>query len=138
MHNLVRAIVPVIIGVGLWAAPVPAGLDRGAWIYFALFVAVVATLVLEPIPPAVTGLVGITLAIVFRLVPISPGKVPTPADAITWGLSGFSDGTVWLIFSAFMFALGYGHSLLAWGAPFDGMLRHSGHSESKADPMATD
>jgi hypothetical protein len=42
MNNLVRAIVPVIIGVGLWAAPVPTGLDHGAWIYFALFVAVVA------------------------------------------------------------------------------------------------
>ena len=107
MNNLVRAIVPVIIGVGLWAAPVPTGLNHGAWIYFALFVAVVAGLVLEPIPPAVIGIVGITLAIILRLVPISAGKVPTPADAITWGLSGFSDGTVWLIFSAFMFALGY-------------------------------
>src|SRR5208283_5603101 len=32
----------------------------------------------------------------------------SPADAaLTWALSGFSNGTVWLIFGAFMFALGY-------------------------------
>jgi L-tartrate/succinate antiporter len=33
--------------------------------------------------------------------------VPKPADSIKWALSGFQDGTVWLIFVAFMFALGY-------------------------------
>ena len=33
--------------------------------------------------------------------------IPKPADAIKWALSGFQDGTVWLIFVAFMFALGY-------------------------------
>ena len=31
----------------------------------------------------------------------------SPLDAIKWALSGFQDGTVWLIFVAFMFALGY-------------------------------
>ena len=29
------------------------------------------------------------------------------SDAIKWGLSGFANGTVWLIFAAFIFALGY-------------------------------
>ena len=32
---------------------------------------------------------------------------PKPADAIKWGLSGFSDGTVWLIFGA----LGFRHGI---------------------------
>ena len=32
---------------------------------------------------------------------------PKPADAIKWGLSGFSDGTVWLIFGALVFSTGY-------------------------------
>ena len=35
-----------------------------------------------------------------------PGFKPANA-ALTWALSGFSNGTVWLIFGAFMFALGY-------------------------------
>jgi len=34
-------------------------------------------------------------------------KPLTPAEAIRWALSGFSDGTVWLIFIAYMFAMGY-------------------------------
>ena len=38
---------------------------------------------------------------------MSPGKDPSTGDAIKWALSGFSNGTVWLIFAAFMFALGY-------------------------------
>jgi L-tartrate/succinate antiporter len=107
MNNSIKAIVPVIIGLGLWAIPAPAALDHNAWTYFALFATVVVALVLEPIPPALVGLAGVTLAIIFRLVPITPGQTPTTVDAIKWGLSGFSDGTVWLIFSAFMFALGY-------------------------------
>ena len=106
-NNSIKAIVPVIIGLGLWAIPAPAALDHNAWTYFALFATVVVALVLEPIPPALVGLAGVTLAIIFRLVPITPGQTPTTVDAIKWGLSGFSDGTVWLIFSAFMFALGY-------------------------------
>ena len=40
--------------------------------------------------------------------PEDAGPKPlTPAEAIRWALSGFSDGTVWLIFVAYMFAMGY-------------------------------
>jgi di/tricarboxylate transporter len=62
---------------------------------------VVIALILEPIPAAAVGLVGVTAATVSILV------VPNPADAIKWALSGFQDGMVWLIFAAFMLALGY-------------------------------
>lgn len=34
-------------------------------------------------------------------------KGATPADSIKWALSGFSNGTVWLIFVAYMLAMGY-------------------------------
>jgi L-tartrate/succinate antiporter len=34
-------------------------------------------------------------------------KKPKPSDEVKWALAGFSNGTVWLIFIAFMFALGY-------------------------------
>lgn len=34
-------------------------------------------------------------------------KKPKPSDEIKWALAGFSNSTVWLIFIAFMFALGY-------------------------------
>ena len=107
MQRSVKALAPVILGLVLWLLPVPEGLTPSAWAYFSLFAAVVLALVLEPVAPALAGLIGVTLAAVFRLVPMTPGKPPTPAEAIKWCLSGFSDGTVWLIFAAFMFALGY-------------------------------
>ena len=36
-----------------------------------------------------------------------PGFKPGDARRLSWALSGFSNTTVWLIFGAFMFALGY-------------------------------
>ncbi|WP_243312464.1 anion permease [Fundidesulfovibrio agrisoli] len=102
-----KALAPLIVGAVLWALPVPAGLAPNAWAYFAIFAAVVVALILEPIAPALAGLAGVTLAALFKLVPMAAGKDPSAADAIKWALSGFSDGTVWLIFGAFMFALGY-------------------------------
>jgi L-tartrate/succinate antiporter len=96
-----KALVPVAVGAILLLLPIPEGLKPNAWYYFALFVAVIIALILEPIPAAAVGLIGVTAATVSLLV------VPKPADAIKWALSGFQDGTVWLIFVAFMFALGY-------------------------------
>jgi len=107
MNRAVKAVIPILVGLAIWALPRPVGLPPEAWEYFALFAAVVAALVLEPVPPALAGMIGVIFAVAARLVPITPGKPPTPADAIKWGLAGFSDPTVWLIFTAFMFALGY-------------------------------
>ncbi len=107
MNMSIKAILPIIVGVGIWLVPVPAGLTPGAWTYFAVFASVVAALILEPVAPALAGLAGVTVAALLKLVPMTAGKDPTAADAIRWALSGFSDGTVWLIFGAFMFALGY-------------------------------
>jgi L-tartrate/succinate antiporter len=96
-----KALAPILGGLALLLIPVPQGLTPNAWYYFALFVAVVIALILEPIPAAAVGLIGVTAATVSLLV------TPKPADAIRWALSGFQDGTVWLIFVAYMFALGY-------------------------------
>jgi L-tartrate/succinate antiporter len=101
LSNYWKALVPLVVGALLLLVPVPEGLKPNAWYYFALFVAVIIALILEPIPAAAVGLIGVTAATVSLLV------VPKPADAIKWALSGFQDGTVWLIFVAFMFALGY-------------------------------
>ncbi|GFK93403.1 Citrate carrier [Fundidesulfovibrio magnetotacticus] len=103
----IKAIVPLLAGVLVWLLPAPAGLSPQAWTYFALFVAVVAGLVLEPIPPALTGLMGVTAAAALQLIPSAPGKAATAGSSINWLLSGFSNSTVWLIFAAFMFAMGY-------------------------------
>ncbi|HSD66123.1 MAG TPA: DASS family sodium-coupled anion symporter [Vicinamibacteria bacterium] len=96
-----RAAAPLVVWLALAVVPPPGGLAPNAWRYFALFAAVVVGLILEPIPAAAVGLVGVTLAGVGRLVEASP------AASIAWALSGFQDRTVWLIFGAFVFSIGY-------------------------------
>ena len=39
--------------------------------------------------------------------PDCQGQAIGNGELIRWGLSGFSEGTVWLTFTAFMFAMGY-------------------------------
>lgn len=99
--ELWRAIVPVAVAAILALLPAPTGLAPTAWLYFAVFAGVVVALILEPIPAAAVGLIGVGLAGAFGLV------APKAADSIKWVLAGFSNTTVWLIFAAFMFALGY-------------------------------
>lgn len=99
--SIARAAVPLAIGAAIALSPVPAGLTPNAWYFFALFAAVIAGVVTEPIPPAAVGLAGVVLAAVLGLVR------PTPAASATWALTGFGNTTVWLIFAAYMFALGY-------------------------------
>jgi L-tartrate/succinate antiporter len=93
--------VPISLGIVLWSIPTPAGLNATAWHYFALFAAVIAAQITEPLPGAATTLMGVCIATLVRFV----GK--TPAEATRWSLSGFSNDTVWLIAAATIFALGY-------------------------------
>lgn len=102
-----KAVLPLVVGGVLWILPTPQGLPVNAWQYFALFAAVITALIVEPIPAAAAGLIGISLCAALNLVPAKPDAAPLPADAVRWALSGFSNGTVWLIFVAFMFAMGY-------------------------------
>jgi L-tartrate/succinate antiporter len=94
-------VIPLGLGVLLWICPAPAGLTAKAWHFFALFAMAVAALVAEPVPSPAVGFIAVTAATVLVLV----GN--TPAEAMRWALSGFSNDTVWLIMAAAMFALGY-------------------------------
>ena len=96
-----KAIVPIAVGLIVVALPAPGGLDQAAWRFFALFAAAILALILGPVPPAAVGLTGVFLAAVLGMVASGPG------DSVRWALSGFSNTTVWLIFGAFMFAMGY-------------------------------
>ena len=106
-----RIILPLVVGVGIALCPVPAGLAPNAWRYFAVFAAVIVALITEPIPAAAIGVLGVTVAGVFGL-PFPPVQIAAPdfklpAESIKWALAGFANSTVWLIFGAFVFAMGY-------------------------------
>jgi L-tartrate/succinate antiporter len=106
-----KAIVPVLVAIIIALIPAPEGLAQYAWYYFAIFAGVVVGLILEPLPAAAIGLIGVVLIAVLGL-PFSPEQRADPAfntasEAIKWVLAGFSNTTVWLIFAAFMLAMGY-------------------------------
>ena len=81
--------------------------------YFAIFAGVIVGLMLEPLPGSVVGLIGLAVVTVLHpFVLYSPEELARPGfnppdAALAFALSGFSNATVWLIFAAFMFALGY-------------------------------
>jgi L-tartrate/succinate antiporter len=112
-HISWKAFAPIIVALLIALIPPPAGLAQHAWYYFAIFAGVIVGLMFEPLPGGAVGLIGV--AVVTLLAPwvlYSPAELakagfnPTNAS-LTWALSGFSNATVWLIFGAFMFALGY-------------------------------
>ena len=113
VKSIWKSLVPLLVAVGIALIPAPDGLPQQAWYYFAIFAGVIVGLMLEPLPGAAIGLIGVTLATVLcTFVLFAPDQLAkpsfkAPAEALKWALSGFSNGTVWLIFAAFMFALGY-------------------------------
>jgi len=105
--------IPVAVSLALAAMQAPAGLTPHAWNFFALFAGIVAALVLEPIPPAATGVVAITLGAtlspwaLFSAQEMANPKFRAVNEAVKWAFSGFASNTVWLVGGAFMFALAY-------------------------------
>ncbi len=108
MRDSVKLAVIVTVGVVLSFLPPPEGLSKDGWIFFSLFLSVFIALIVEPLPSAYIGLSGVVIACILKIGPsLPPSGELTSEKVIAWGLSGFSNTTVWLIFVAFMFALGY-------------------------------
>ena len=113
--------------------PAPPGLAQHAWYYFAIFAGVIVALMTEPLPGGAVGLIGVVIATVLAPFVLygpadlaGPGFNPSSA-ALAWALSGFANDTVWLIFAAFMFALGYEKSGLGKRIALS-LVRAMGHN----------
>jgi L-tartrate/succinate antiporter len=108
-----KAIAPVAVAIIIALIPAPAGLPQHSWYFFAIFVGVIVGLMFEPLPGGAIGLIGVALVTVLSpYVFFSPEQLAQKGfsaarASLSWALSGFSNSTVWLIFGAFMFALGY-------------------------------
>jgi L-tartrate/succinate antiporter len=112
-HVSWKALAPIAVAIIVALIPPPEGLATHAWYFFAIFVGVIVGLMLEPLPGGAIGLIGVTtVTVLSQWVLFAPAELAKPGfksfnAALTWALSGFSNTTVWLIFGAFMFALGY-------------------------------
>ncbi len=90
-----RLALVVSVGLLIWALPRPDGIDPRAWRLLAIFVATVVGTVAQPLPMGAMCIVGIAMAVATRTL------------TITEALSGFSNGTVWLVVAAFFIAAGF-------------------------------
>jgi len=127
MDRKIKIAIPLLALVIIWALPAPEGLTVYAMRFLAIFMAVILALILEPLPNSAVGLIGCVTAGALQLVPLAEKSIAAIADAakagttavlptissanlgasLNWALSGFVDSTVWLIFVAYMFAMGY-------------------------------
>jgi DASS family divalent anion:Na+ symporter len=83
------------VGLVIWALPRPDLVEPRAWQLLAIFVATVVGIIVRPLPMGAMSIVGIAVAVATRTLTI--------AEA----LSGFSNGTVWLVVTAFFLAAGF-------------------------------
>jgi len=95
LNNLMRGLIVLAVGAAIWFFPVPAGLKPEAWHLVAIFVATILGFILQPLPIGALAFLSVTFTAL--------AGVLKPAEA----LSGFSNGTIWLIVSAFLFAKGF-------------------------------
>ncbi|MGB7629768.1 MAG: anion permease [Candidatus Deferrimicrobium sp.] len=117
MSNVVtsrwKAFLPIVVTVILALCPTPAGLEQHAWYFFAIFAGTITALVIESYPFAAIGLMGATIVallapwVLFGAKELANPKFKAAEEAIKWMLTGWSSSTVWLVFTAFTFALGY-------------------------------
>jgi DASS family divalent anion:Na+ symporter len=87
----------VAVGVGLiiWFIPAPDGVKPAAMHLLAIFVATIVGIIAKPLPMGAVALIGIMATALTSTL--------TPEKA----LSGFSNGTIWLIVIAFFIARGF-------------------------------
>ena len=83
------------VGLAIWALPRPDAVDSRAWHLLAIFVATVVGIIAKPLPMGAMAVVGIAAALATRTLTIGEA------------LSGFANGTVWLVVTAFFLAAGF-------------------------------
>ncbi len=108
-----KSLTPLIVLAVMLLIPVPDGMPPQAWHYFAVFVAMIVGMILEPIPATAISFIAVTVCVIgshyvlFDAVELANPAFNAGKQALKWGLAGFSSSTVWLVFGAFIFALGY-------------------------------
>ncbi|MFD1801456.1 DASS family sodium-coupled anion symporter [Mixta tenebrionis] len=87
-----KAAITLCSGFFIWFTPPPAGLDANAWHMFALFAATILAIILKVMPMGAVTMVALVISAMTGLTPLT-GAAPGQVAA----LSGFANGTIWLI-----------------------------------------
>lgn len=95
MNKLTKSLIVIAVGVVIWFRPHPVEVAPNAWHLFAIVVATILGLILQPLPIGAVAFIGVTIAILTKTLSVK--------DA----LAGFGNATIWLIFCAFILARGF-------------------------------
>ena len=88
-HILVRWLIVLGVGFGVWLLPTPAGITPQSWRLLAIFVATIIGSVVRPIPGGAIVLMGVTAVALTGALPVREA------------LGGYADPIVWLVLAAF-------------------------------------
>lgn len=108
----------VLPALAICLIPDPEGVQQGGMIMLGIFVGTIIGFILQPLPNAPVGLIGVSAAMIAgtHWVPehVSAETGDTVVAAMQWGpltigevLAGFGDSTAWLIAAAFIIADGF-------------------------------
>ena len=89
---LLRRTLPFALAIGIWLAPVPAGLTLSAWHLFAIFVAAIASVLVGAFPLLTSTMLAVAAVVLTGT--ISPAKA----------FGGFANASVLLVVIAFLVA----------------------------------
>ena len=89
---LIRRSIPLVLAIGIWFAPVPAGLTAPAWHLFAVFVAAIASVLVGAFPLLTSTMLAVAAVVLTGT--ISPAKA----------FGGFANASVLLVVIAFLVA----------------------------------
>jgi DASS family divalent anion:Na+ symporter len=93
--SAIRAGVALGLGVAIWFLPAPEGVTDQAWHLFAIFVATIVGIMLEPLPMGAVAVCGIAAVSL------------TGTLGLNEALSGFSHSVIWLVMTAFFISRGF-------------------------------
>ena len=84
----------LLVGLGIVAIPVPAGITPQSWRLLAIFAATITGSIVRPLPGGAIVLLGVTALSLFKVMTIEES------------LAGYADPVVWLVLAAFFISRG--------------------------------
>ncbi len=110
---LLKWILVMATGVGIYAIPTPEGITAASWRLLAIFMATIVGSIVRPVPGAAMVLLGIGAVAVARAMPVAEPLARAATDAkalevlrIKSALAGYADPVVWLVLAAFFMSRG--------------------------------